>query len=465
MSTSVQSAVHPEESEPVSAVFRKVTIRLIPLLFVCFVAAYLDRVNVGFAKLQMVDSLEFSDAVYGLGAGLFFVGYILFEVPSNMVMQKVGAKLWIARIMFTWGLISAAMALVNSPTVFYILRFLLGVAEAGFIPGVLFYLTQWFPAYRRGKAFALFLTAIPVASIFGAPLSGWILETMDGFSGLEGWQWIFIIEALPSLILTGAVILWLDNDFRKAKWLNAEEKALIEKALSEDNAAGSGKHSSLGAAFKSGKVWLLCLIYFCIATGIYVVSFWLPSIIDNTGVESELMVGLLTAIPFIVAIVVMLVNSSHADKTGERRWHTAVPALATAMGFVVTGMFLDSTLLAVIGLAIAAAGASTAQTSFWSLPPALLTGAGAAAGIALVNSVGNIAGFVSTYAVGVLNEITGSSTSSLYVGAGLLCLGAFLTFILRAADVNDKGELLANHEMADELGTAAEPVTAPQTGQ
>ncbi len=423
----------------VESVYRKVSLRLIPFLFICYAAAYLDRVNVGFAKLQMLDELQFSDAVYGLGAGMFFVGYIIFEVPSNVILQKVGAKWWIARIMITWALISGAMALVTSPEMFYLLRFLLGVAEAGFIPGILFYLTQWFPARRRGRVFALFLAAIPVASIFGAPLSGWILQTFHGWNGLSGWQWVFLIEALPSLVLGIAVIMYLDNTFRAAKWLNDREKWVIENVLATDESNNGHSVANLGAAFRSKRVWLLSVIYFCIALGIYVISFWLPTIIKRSGVDSALTIGLLTAIPYTVAVIVMITNSSHADRTGERRWHTIIPCLATAAGLAITGAFADNAVVALIGLVIAAAGVSTAQAAFWSLPAAFLSGVAAAAGIALINSLGNISGMVSTSVVGWLSQTTGSTTSSLYAIAVLLVIGGLLLLTIPGHIVNDEG--------------------------
>lgn len=423
----------------VDSVYRKVSLRLIPFLFICYAAAYLDRVNVGFAKLQMMDELQFSDAIYGLGAGMFFVGYIIFEVPSNVILQKVGARWWIARIMITWALISAAMALVTSPGMFYFLRFLLGVAEAGFIPGILFYLTQWFPARRRGRVFALFLAAIPVASIFGGPLSGWILQTLHGTNGLSGWQWMFIVEAIPSLILGIAVILYLDNSYRSAKWLDEREKFVIETSLAADETDNGHSVADLGAAFRSKQVWLLSGIYFCIALGIYVISFWLPTIIKKSGVESTLTIGLLTAIPYTVAVIVMVANSSHADRTGERRWHTVIPCLATAAGLLITGAFADNSVIALLGLVIAAAGVSTAQAAFWSLPTAFLSGVAAAAGIALINSLGNVSGMVSTSVVGWLSQTTGSTTSSLYAIAALLVVGGLLILAIPAHIVNDAG--------------------------
>jgi D-galactonate transporter len=437
MTTSPTFSGAPTGTE-VASVYRKVSRRLIPFLFICYAAAYLDRVNIGFAKLQMLDELQFSEAIYGLGAGMFFVGYIIFELPSNIILQRVGAKVWIARIMITWAIISGAMALVTSPAMFYFLRFLLGVAEAGFIPGILYYLTKWFPAQRRGRVFALFLAAIPVASIFGGPVSGWLLRSFHGLGGLSGWQWVFIIEAIPSLLLGVAVLKWLDNSYSKARWLTDREKWVIETTMAQDAPAGDHAHSNLRTALRSGRVWLLSGIYFGIALGIYVISFWLPTIIQRSGVDSALTIGLLTAIPYTVALIAMIANSSHADATGERRWHTIIPCVTTAFGLVLTGMFADNPVIALVGLVIAAASISTAQAAFWSLPAAFLSGVAAAAGIALINSIGNISGMVSTSVVGWMSDVTGSTASSLYAIAVLLVIGGLLLLLVPARLVNDR---------------------------
>lgn len=412
-----------------NAIYRKVMWRIVPFLFLCYFAAYLDRVNVGFAKLQMLKDLSFSDTVYGFGAGIFFLGYVLFEVPSNIVLHRVGARLWIARIMLTWGLISAAMVFVNSPMTFYILRFLLGVAEAGFIPGVLLYLTYWFPAHRRGRMTALFLAAIPMSSIFGGPLSGWILNSLTGALGINGWQWLFLIETIPSLLLGLVMLAYLDDRVAAARWLTAAEKRVIEANIAREDADKAGR-SHVMDAFRSGQVWLLGLIYFTVASGIYIISFWLPTIIKQTGVSDPLDIGLLTAIPSIVAIVAMILVNNHADATRERRWHTVLPCLATAIGLVVAGLSTGNTLLSMIGLCLAAAGASAGQTAFWALPAAFLGGGAAAAGIALVNALGNIAGFAINYLIGWMKDFTGTTSASLYLFAGLIAVGGLLVLAI-----------------------------------
>ena len=415
--------------------YAKITTRLVPFLFICYLAAYLDRVNVGFAKLQMSSELKFSETVYGFGAGIFFLGCVLFEVPSNIVLHRVGARLWIARIMITWGLLSGTIAFVTTPTMFYILRFLLGVAEAGFIPGILLYLTYWYPASRRGRITAIFLAAIPVSSIIGGPVSGWILSALSGAHGLSGWQWLFIVETVPSLVLGIVILFYLDDSVAAAKWLNEDEKKIVASNIANDQ-QGKEEFSHLSYAFKTGRVWLLGVIYFAIASGIYIISFWVPTIIKQTGVADPLYIGLLTAVPYIVAIVAMVLTNSHADRVRERRWHTVIPTLLTAAGLVVTALSTHNTLIAMAGLTLAAAGASTCQSSFWTFPANLLAGAAAAAGIALINSVGNIGGFASTFVVGWLTDLTHSTSASLYLFAGLLVVSALLLLTIPAREIN-----------------------------
>ncbi|MFM0412349.1 MULTISPECIES: MFS transporter [Paraburkholderia] len=417
------------------ALYAKVTRRLLPLLFISYLAAYLDRVNVGFAKLQMLSDLNYSQTVYGFGAGIFFLGYVIFEVPSNIIMHRVGARLWIARIMFTWAILSALTAFVKTPGMFYLLRFLLGAAEAGFIPGILLYLTYWWPAARRGRITALFLAAIPVSGIVGGPLSGWILELMSNAHGLRGWQWLFLLESIPSLILGVVVIIYLPNSIAKAKWLTESEKSILRSNIEREDAAKAG-HASIGAAFKSTQVWLLSVIYFGIALGIYVLSFWLPTLIKATGVTQPRDIGMLTAVPYLCAVFAMFFVCRSADRLGERRWHTIVPCLVCALGLAVSAFFAHNTFGAMIGLCLATMGASAAQAAFWSLPAAFLGGAAAAAGIALVNSVGNIAGFVSTYLVGFLADLTHSTNSSMYFFAALLVIAAVAILAVPARLVN-----------------------------
>ena len=435
MSTVLDTAGVSAQAALEERTYRKVTRRLVPFLFLCYLAAYLDRVNVGFAKLRMLDDLGFSNTVYGFGAGIFFLGYVLFEVPSNIILHRVGARVWIARIMITWGLVAGAMVFVRTPMQFYIVRFLLGVAEAGFIPGVLLYLTYWFPAARRGRIVALFLAAIPMSSIIGGPLSGWILRAFSDVGGLSGWQWLFLLETIPSLAFGVATLFYLDDRVSAAHWLDTEEKRIVSAGVAAE-AKGKEAHSSFADAFRSGRVWVLGLAYFCFANGIYVISFWLPTLIKQKGVSDLVEIGFLTAVPYTVAIVAMIYVNVRADRTGERRWHTVVPCLLAGAGLMASAVQTDNLVLAMLALTLATAGTTTTLAAFWSLPSAFLGGAAAATGIALVNSLGNIAGFVSTSLVGWMTDLTGSTQSTLYFFGALMFVGGALVLTIPARLVN-----------------------------
>jgi D-galactonate transporter len=414
--------------------YAKVTWHILPLLFLCYVASYLDRVNVGFAKLQMATDLQLSDTVFGLGAGIFFIGYFIFEVPSNVILHRVGARIWIARIMVTWGIVSGAMVFVNGPVMFYVMRFLLGVAEAGFFPGVVLYLTYWYPANRRGKITALFMTAIALSGVIGGPLSGWVMQSMPGVYGLAGWQWMFIIEAIPSLVLGLATIAYLQDRVFDAKWLTDDEKKLIATQIgAEDKEKGEG---TLGQTFANPRVWLCALIYFSFVMGLYGVGFWLPTIIKATGVKNPLDIGMLTAVPYAVAAVAMVLIGRSADRLRERRWHVAIPGVVGAAGLLLSTLFSDNTWLSMSALTLATVGILTTLPLFWSLPTAFLGGTAAAAGIALINSVGNLAGFVSPFMVGWLKDLTHSTNSGMYMLTASLVLGALLTLTMPARLVN-----------------------------
>ncbi len=313
------------------ALYRRIAWRIMPILFLGYIIAYLDRVNVGFAKLQMTGDLHFSDAVYGFGAGIFFIGYFLFEVPSNVILHKVGARVWICRVMVVWGLVSAGTAFVHTPAEFYTARFLLGVAEAGFFPGMVLYLTYWFPAHRRGRMMALLMAGNPVSGIVGGPLSGYILDRFAGTQGLAGWQWLFIIEAVPAVILGVVILVVLEDRVATASWFSAEEKRHLATQIERDGAAKT--QGSALSIFADPKVWLMCLILFGIVMGSYGFGFWQPTIIRQTGVRSSFAIGLLTTIPYTAALVAMILMGRHADKTRERRWHVIVPCLVAALGF------------------------------------------------------------------------------------------------------------------------------------
>lgn len=432
MKNSNTAITSPEVVENMT--YRKVAFRIIPLLMICYIIAYLDRVNVGFAKLQMSEELGFSEAIYGLGAGLFFIGYFFFEIPSNILLHKLGARLWIARIMITWGLLSALFAFVQTEWQFYILRFLLGAAEAGFYPGVILYLTYWFPSHRRGKMFALFQAGSPAAGIFGNPLSGWIMDQFHDTAGWQGWQWMFVLEAIPAVVLGVVILLYLDNSVKAAKWLTEEEKAIISRDIEADSKGKAASHS-LMSLVKNPMLWVMTLIYFCFVMGQYGLTLWMPTLIRASGLTSNVTIGLLGAIPFICAIIAMVIFSRSADHYRERRWHLVVPALLGAVGFVVAASATNTT-VSIIFLSMAAAGVLACAPLFWSLPTAILSGAAAAAGIALINSVANLAGFISPYMVGIIRDATHSSELGMYVLAGFLILGAAIVLCIPASKVN-----------------------------
>ena len=414
--------------------YSKVTWRLMPLLFACYVAAYLDRVNVGFAKLQMLGDLHFTETVYGLGAGIFFIGYFLFEVPSNIILHKVGARVWIARVMVSWALISAGMVFVHSPTVFYSLRFLLGVAEAGLFPGVILYLTYWYPSRRRGGIIGLFMTGIPIAGVIGGPLSGWILASLSGVLGLAGWQWMFLIEAVPSLVLGAVVLGYLDNGIDHASWLTSDERAVLQHNIDRDG-QDTPSHS-LRDGFTNPRVWQLCGIYFFFIMGLYGVGFWLPTLIKGAGVSDPLVIGLLTVLPYAAAAAGMVTCGRLSDAARERRWHIVVPGVLGTAGWLVSIWFAKDVAVAEIALTVATTGVLVTLAQFWCLPTSVLAGAAAASGIAVINSVGNLAGFVSPYAVGWIIDATHSTTLGVYTLAGCLLVGSLLALTMPKRLVN-----------------------------
>ena len=416
------------------ATYRKVGWRLIPLLLICYVIAYLDRVNVGFAKLQMLNDLGFSDMVYAVGAGIFFIGYFFFEVPSNIILHKVGARVWISRIMVTWGILSAAMMFVTTPTSFYVMRFLLGVAEAGFFPGIILYLTYWYPSHRRGHITALFMTGIPLSGLIGGPLSGGIMKLFDGYNGWSGWQWMFLLEGIPAIVLGVVVFFFLDDRISRAKWLTPEEAALLEKNIAAE--ASEKEEESILKVLSSGRVWLMAAIYFGFVMGIYGVSFWLPTIIKAMGIADPLEVGMMSSIPYGFAVIAMILIGRSADRHRERRWHVAIPALLGALGLVLSVTWADNTMLAMAALTLATSGILCTLPLFWSLPTAFLAGTGAAAGIAMINSLGNLSGFISPYAVAWLKELTASTNAGMYLLSMVLVLSAVLTLMVPARMVN-----------------------------
>lgn len=413
---------------------RTVTWRLMPLLLVCYLFAHLDRINIGFAKMQMSADLHFSDTVYGLGAGLFFVAYALFGVPSNLALDRIGPRRWIATLMVVWGVMSTGMLLVESASGFYTLRFLLGVAEAGFFPGILVYLNRWYPAGRRAQITALFAIAVPMAGVIGGPLSGMILENLNNAGGLRGWQWMFLLEGSPVVLL--GLLVWrvLPERFEQVDWLSDEQKQRLGEEL---NAEEQRKTiTSFAGILRDGHVWLLVAVYFAVMLAVNTLAFWMPTLIHGAGIARDSTVGLLSAIPYLAGVFFMLACGRSSDRHRERRWHLCVPLLMCALGIAAAGIAPGNSLAVLAGLIIAGMGASAALPMFWQLPPAFLSSRTQAAGIGLISSFGSIASFLAPYLIGWMRDTTHSASLALYVLALLIALGGLLVMRTPAAIVN-----------------------------
>ncbi|KPL67815.1 hypothetical protein SZ64_06615 [Erythrobacter sp. SG61-1L] len=433
-----------------AATYRKLALRLVPLLFLGYFVAILDRVNVGFAKLQMASDLALSDAVYGFGAGIFFIGYFFFELPSNLILARVGARRWIARIMITWGALSAGFMFLGDlhwgpvPTMlgltqaefsFYLLRFILGLAEAGFFPGVILYLTFWFPAARRAHVVALFLVAIPLASALGAPLSGAILQFFDGTGGMRGWQWLFLLEGIPSVLVGLAVLARLPDRPADARWLADDERALIEARLAHDEArkAVHGQRHALRDVFTDWRIWALALADFLRAIINNALNFWMPTLVQEIGINKAdyLKVGVVTAIPWSLAAVAMVLCARNSDRTGERRWHATVALLVSMAGLLLLAFAQGAPLVTVTALTMIAAGAMAWLAVFWTLPTAFLSGAAAAGGIAWINALSQLGGYVGPDMLGRIREANGGDGSDAFLAMALAALvAAGLTYVL-----------------------------------
>jgi MFS transporter, ACS family, tartrate transporter len=407
---------------------RKISLRIVPFIMLLYFISYIDRVNIGFAALTMNKDLGFTSSVFGFGAGIFFVGYFLFEVPSNIILEKVGARLWIARVMITWGIISAAFAFIQGEISFYVFRFLLGVAEAGFFPGIILYLSYWFPARRRAQVVSFFMAAAPISTVLGSPLSSALLE-MHGVLGLKGWQWMFLLEAVPAVILGFVVFFFLTDRPEKATWLASDERDWLVSTMNAEHAAkGAKAHHSIWSGLSDMRVLALSLIYFGTSAGLYTLGIWAPQIIRQFDL-STMQVGLLNAVPPTVAIVAMIIWARHSDRTGERTWHVVIACLVAAVGLALAGL-AGSVLTVVAALTLVNIGISSAKPPLWSMPTMFLSGSAAAAGIATINSIGNLGGFVGPTVIGWIKDMTGSFLGGLYFVAGLLCLSAVLTLLL-----------------------------------
>lgn len=411
--------------------FARAAWRLIPFMALLYVVSFLDRVNVGFAALTMNKDLGFTPEIYGFGAGIFFFGYFLFEVPSNIILERVGARLWICRIMLTWGVVSMATAFVHSASAFFVIRFLLGAAEAGFFPGMVLYLTYWFPTATRARFISLFLAAVPLANVVGSPISGLILGT-EGILHLHGWQWLFLIESVPSLVLGVCVLIFLPDRPANASWLSAAEKEAVATVLARENRHA---HSDFMPMLRDVRVWLLAIPDFGIVLGLYGLNLWLPQIVKAMG-YSNTQTSLVVSVPYIVSMAVMVLWGMSSDARGERIWHIASAALLGALGLAAAAL-LHSTLGVLIALTLAAAGIHAALSVFWTLPTAYLGGAAAAGGIALINSISNTGGFFGPYIMGWLKSHTGGYSAGLGVLAGALTIAAVLVVMIGRTIVNE----------------------------
>ncbi len=416
------------------ATIRKLSLRLLPFLFSLYVFNFLDRSNVAIAGLQMNRDLRFSASAFGLGAGIFFLGYALFEVPSNLLLVRVGPRRWIARIMISWGLIASAMMFVRTPVHFYVLRFLLGVAEAGFFPGIVYYLSQWFPAAHRARASSRFMIAIPLSGVVGGVFGGWLLG-LNGHMGLAGWQWLFLLEGIPSVLLGFAVLAWLTDRPEKAEWLGAEQREWLAAQLRRDHNESRGVHGIPPLrALAQPMVWLLAIPYFLMLTAGYGYTFWSPTVIRDALHTSDSSTALITALIACFSAVAMLIVGASSDKTGERCLHAAGSAALIAIGYLGAALF-TSPLARVVALGLVLVGANSFLAPFWCLPTMLLSGSAAAIGIALVNSIGNTGGFVGPYVIGILKDATGGTSGAFLVLAAVSLACAVLCVLLRQQPV------------------------------
>ncbi|WP_454814229.1 MFS transporter [Labrys neptuniae] len=407
-----------------------------PLLLACYVFAHLDRINIGFAKLQMTSDLGFNNTAYGLGAGLFFVAYALFGVPSNLMLDRLGPRRGITLIMLVWGVLSASTFLVTSAQQFYGLRLLLGIAEAGFFPGVLVYINRWFPQRRRGQITALFALAVPAAGLLGGPISGSILESFNTIAGLRGWQWMFLLEGLPVILLAFVVYAALPGTVRDASWLTEPQKDHLMATLAAEQKPTA--NISLSQCIRDPRVWQLVGIYFAVMLAVNTIAFWTPALINGAGITSDIRIGLLSAVPYLAGCVFMLAVGLSSDRFRERRWHLCIPLLMAACGLAIVGLDPGNPVSTMLGLTLAGMGASTSLPLFWQLPPAFMSAAVLAAGIAFVSSLGNVAAFLAPYFIGWMRDATQSSSLALYCVAALIAIGSLAVLRLPPSLVNPR---------------------------
>ncbi|WP_066568394.1 MFS transporter [Snodgrassella sp. CFCC 13594] len=416
----VVSNLNTAHAEQLNRVYKKISWRLLPLLLLCYFFSYLDRINIGFAKLQMQQDLGFSDAVYGMAAGIFFLGYVMFEIPSNLLLEKIGARKTITRIMVLWGLASASMLFVTSPTMFYVLRFLLGVFEAGFAPGMIFFLTYWYSGARMARVMAIVMMAAPLGGMLGSPLSTHIMTLFDGTHGLAGWQWVFLIEGIPTVVLGMVTFFYLTDHPNQAKWLTESEKQLIRQEIQVHQTT---THTGFKTVLKDPWIYCMAFAYLTIISGIYAIGFWFPTLLKNSGIHDLNTVGWLTSIPYLVSIVFMLVFAKTSDAMQERKWHGSLTALGAGVLLLVSVSFTTHFWAAFVSIVLATGLMWAAYTIFWAIPSRYLTDTAAAGGIALINSIGLIGGFISPNIMGMAQSMTQSLMAGWIVMAILLALG------------------------------------------
>jgi MFS family permease len=421
-----------------SRIYTRAGWRILPLLMAGWLFAYIDRVNISFARAQMAQELGFSDAVFGLGAGLFFLGYFVFEVPSNLILYRVGGRRWISRIMVTWAIATALTALAHSVTQFYVIRFLLGAAEAGFIPGAVYYLSTWFPAHRLGRVFGIFYLALSGSGLVGGPLAGFILFTCSGFLGLAGWKWLLLLEAIPSLLIGFAILAFLPDRIATASWLSAEEKDLLSRALTRE--AERKEPPSLRAMMVAPALWMMMLIYFLLNYAAYGLSFWLPTFIAELGNASPMRVGLLAALPSLCAMIGVVLFGISADRSHERRWHLTAMFLTGAAGFFLFQLSSGSVVRSMAGFCLAAICTQAFPSLFWALPNRIWQGAASAAGVAGINAVGNLAGTLSPSIIGIMRTRLGQADAAIFSLGAALVLATVLVHLLPRVLIDDYGK-------------------------
>lgn len=412
------------------ALDRKVIWHIMPLLLICYFFANLDKINIGFAKMQISTELGFSNTVYGLGAGLFFIAYSLFGVPSNIALEKIGTKKWICILMLIWGSISSCMFLISTPSEFYVLRFLLGMAEAGFFPGIMLYITRWVPSRKRASMTAWFMLAVPMSGVIGGPLSGVIIDTFHNFRGMQGWQWMFILEGIPVVLLGLVVLKYLPDNIDSAKWLTEQEKNQLKSEIQNEDKKKELAIDSVFSILFNKYIWILIAVYFSIRLGVSTMAFWMPAFIHGAGVESNSITGILSSIPYVMGVVAMIILGYTSDKFSERRFHLIIPVLCISVGLALAGLFANQIIIVMIGMVLVGIGVSSSLPIYWQLPQSFLTVKTQAAGIAIISSFGSIASFTAPYLIGFVKDHVANPNLGLYIISAFILLSCCLFFII-----------------------------------